>query len=444
MNPYLKHLNKIEFVITNACTGRCKHCSEGDHTSCGEHIHPQIAADAVRSIAAEYDVQTVMTFGGEPLLYPDAVYAVMAAAKDLHIPKRQIITNGYFSKNAHKMADVAERLAACGVNDLLLSVDAFHQETIPLDVVRAFAAEVQKAGIPIRLSPAWLVSPADGNPYNRQTREILDSFADMSIPVGDGNVIFPEGNAAKYLAEYFTGKIPENPYAEDPCDLHCVSFSPNGDVLGGNVYRCDVMEILNRYKPPEAAMHSESPSGEDRDYLVSLLLQNDVTAEIRKETDRLLSIIPPLRDMMGFEHCHPHHHLDVWEHTLLALSLSPRHLPTRLALLLHDLGKPYCYQQEGEFRHFKGHPERSADMAHPILTELGFDAVFVDSITELIRRHDTPLRPEDVTADPLWARELFAVQVCDALAHNPAHNKKRLAYISEMQALFAQMGVELL
>ena len=22
MNPYLKHLNKIEFVVTNACTGK--------------------------------------------------------------------------------------------------------------------------------------------------------------------------------------------------------------------------------------------------------------------------------------------------------------------------------------------------------------------------------------------------------------------------------------
>ena len=35
--------------MTYACTGRCKHCSEGDHTSCGEHIDPQIAADAVRT-----------------------------------------------------------------------------------------------------------------------------------------------------------------------------------------------------------------------------------------------------------------------------------------------------------------------------------------------------------------------------------------------------------
>ena len=249
MNKYLENLKKIEFVVTNACTGRCKHCSEGDHTNCGEHIDPQIAADAVRKIAAEYEIKTVMTFGGEPLLYADAVYAIMTAAKELNIPKRQVITNGYFSKNFDKIREVAEGLAGCGVNDLLLSVDAFHQETIPLDVVKQFATEAKACGIPIRLQPAWLRGAEDDNPYNGKTREILDSFKDMGIPTNEGNIIFPEGNALKYLAEYFTDKLPENPYVEDPRDVRCVSFSPNGDVLSGNVYRKDIMEIIRDYKP---------------------------------------------------------------------------------------------------------------------------------------------------------------------------------------------------
>ena len=86
-NEYLKNLNKIEFVVTYACTGRCKHCSEGDHDLCGERISPENAAESVRKIAAEYGIKTVMTFGGEPLLYADAVYAIMAAAKE-YLPKK--------------------------------------------------------------------------------------------------------------------------------------------------------------------------------------------------------------------------------------------------------------------------------------------------------------------------------------------------------------------
>ena len=248
-NPYLTKLSKIEFVVTNACTGRCKHCSEGEHPSCGERIDRQLAADAVRKIAAEYDIKTVMAFGGEPLLCADAVFAIMNAACEMKVLHRQVITNGYFSRDAVHVRAVAEGLAACGVNDLCISVDAFHQETIPPDAVKRFAAEAKRCGIPMRLQPAWLVSEADDNVYNRTTREVLGAFADLAIPTGAGNVIFPEGNAKRYLADYFTGDAPKNPYEEDPFDVRCVSFSPNGDVLGGNAYQRDVMEIIKDYTP---------------------------------------------------------------------------------------------------------------------------------------------------------------------------------------------------
>ena len=135
MNQYLKNVNKIEFVVTDACTGSCRHCSQGDHTHCRERIDPKAAAHAVRLISEEYAIQTVMTFGGEPLLHAEAVYAIMEAAKALGIPRRQVITNGWFASSQDRVREVAERLADSGVNDLLLSVDAFHQETV-LDVIK--------------------------------------------------------------------------------------------------------------------------------------------------------------------------------------------------------------------------------------------------------------------------------------------------------------------
>ena len=248
-NQYLKNLDKIEFVITNACTGRCKHCSQGGHSTSGEYIDPDIAAGAVEKITREYDIKTVMTFGGEPLLCADTVCTIMETARKLNVPKRQVITNGFFSKDPERIRRVVSDLSECGVNDLLLSVDAFHQETIPLDTVKAFALDAKSLEIPIRLQPAWLKSMTDDNVYNRKTRKILDSFADTDIPVSDGNVIFPEGNALKYLAEYFTDILPDNPYVDDPFDVRCASFSPNGDVLGGNVYKKDIMEIIRDYIP---------------------------------------------------------------------------------------------------------------------------------------------------------------------------------------------------
>jgi len=246
---YIKNLNRIEFVMTYACTGRCKHCSEGDHTDCGEHMDGVVAARAVKEIAGQYQITSLMTFGGEPLLYPEDVCRIHEAARKVGIPKRQLITNGYFTKDADRIREVVKRLDESGVNDILLSVDAFHQETIPVEPVKTFAREVLAAGVSIRLSPAWLVSREHENPYNQKTQEVLEEFLTMGIPVSGGNVIFPSGNAKKYLNEYFEqyGE-PENPYAEDPADVQCVSFNPDGSSsLGGNLYRESVLEVLERY-----------------------------------------------------------------------------------------------------------------------------------------------------------------------------------------------------
>lgn len=249
MNKHLKNLNRIEFVVTMACTGKCKHCSQGEHRS-ADRIDKDLASDAVRKISKEYNIKSVMTFGGEPLLCYETVCEIHKTAKEMNIPKRQLITNGYFSKDYDKIKLVAKAIIESGVNEILLSVDAFHQETIPLEYVKAFANAVNVPDVKLQVHPAWLVAPDDDNPYNRETREILSVFNEMGIETGEGNVIFPSGNALKYLGEYFdmTKEI-KNPYDEDPTDIRAICFSANGDILGNNIYKKDITEILSEYSP---------------------------------------------------------------------------------------------------------------------------------------------------------------------------------------------------
>ena len=249
MNDCFKNLEKIEFAVTMNCTGTCRHCQNGDAARRAEHIDAEIAVEAVRRICENFKIRTVMTFGGEPLLYPDVVCAIHRAAADRRIAARQVITNGFFSKKQERIEAVVRDLAESGVNDLLLSADAFHQESIPLEPVLRFAACAVKAGIPIRMCPSWLVSPEDDNPYNIRTREILRAFEPYKIPLGSGNVIFPMGNALKYLREYFDENVEEScPYEDDPGDIRTISFSPNGDVLNGNVCRTDILAIMSDYR----------------------------------------------------------------------------------------------------------------------------------------------------------------------------------------------------
>lgn len=168
----------------------------------------------------------------------------------MNIPERSLITNGFFSKDEEKIKSVAVKLSQSCVNGILLSVDAFHQETIPLKPVKAFAKAVQNAGISIRTNPAWLVNKEAENPYNQQTYEILKEFESMGIDASEGNDIFPRGNALKYFSDYFdSSKKYISPYTENPKDIHSICIYPNGSVLGDNIYQSEIMDIIKNYTP---------------------------------------------------------------------------------------------------------------------------------------------------------------------------------------------------
>ena len=109
INNNLKNLNRIEFIITLDCTGHCKHCSQGDHPYSGIFINPQSASKVVEDVSKEFNITSVMTFGGEPLMYPESVYAIHTAATNAGILKRQLITNGYFTKNTEKIKSVVRK-----------------------------------------------------------------------------------------------------------------------------------------------------------------------------------------------------------------------------------------------------------------------------------------------------------------------------------------------
>lgn len=84
-------------------------------------------------------------------------------------------------------------------------------------------------------------------------------------------------------------------------------------------------------------------------------MSDNLIENINSNIDVLIKMFPDINDMIGFEHKNKHHYLDVWKHTLKALSFSNKNFIVRLTLLLHDIGKPHSYQEDGDVRHFKNH-----------------------------------------------------------------------------------------
>ena len=171
-----------------------------------------------------------------------------------------------------------------------------------------------------------------------------------------------------------------------------------------------------------------------KDYLEGLLTSNNVVANINTNINTLLFFIPEIKYMMNFDQKHPCHNYDLWNHTLLTLynaeELSYNDFDTRLALLLHDIGKPFSYQ-EGNIRHYPNHNIVSAKMAYTILKRLGYKEDYINLITYLIKNHDKAISDELIRSDPELAQKLYQIQHCDVLAHSPQYAGKRTDYLYE-------------
>ncbi len=167
-----------------------------------------------------------------------------------------------------------------------------------------------------------------------------------------------------------------------------------------------------------------------REKLNKILLSGNISEDI----DFLLAVIPELKFMIGFDHKHPHHHLDVWNHTLEVVGkVSDEDLELKMAALLHDIGKPFSYQ-EGEVRHFHGHPEVSARMTKNILKRFGYPNEFVQNVYYLVSTHDTPINLDDLDNDLSLVEKRLQLQYADALSHHPDKIGKRLEKLDVIKA----------
>lgn len=169
--------------------------------------------------------------------------------------------------------------------------------------------------------------------------------------------------------------------------------------------------------------------------LETILLNDNIINSIYQNLDNLLKIIPELKEIINFNHKHPHHHLDVFNHTLLALALSPNDFTIRLVLLLHDIGKPVCFTEENDVKHYPNHGVVSSMIAKTILTRLNFDSEYIDVICNLIAQHDEKITIDDIKENYDFCYILYQIQYCDALAHHPLKLESRIAYLKETESI---------
>ena len=104
--------------------------------------------------------------------------------------------------------------------------------------------------------------------------------------------------------------------------------------------------------------------------------------KVLDETRVLDEIFPALTRGRGMQQRADYHKYDVLEHSLRAASYAPQNL--RLIALLHDLGKPFCKERDGNSY---AHPEEGARLAVEALSWLKAPKRLLVQAETLIRLH---------------------------------------------------------
>lgn len=146
-------------------------------------------------------------------------------------------------------------------------------------------------------------------------------------------------------------------------------------------------------------------------------------------------IIPPFKKCIGFEQNNKFHIYNVYDHIAHAVSnYQGDDVTVKIALLLHDIGKPMCYTEDENGGHFYNHNVFSHYLASKVLDDLKFSNVIKNDVLELIEFHDSEVAP---TAKSIkrWLnkvgekqfKRLLDVKAADILAHNPLTQASRMA-----------------
>ena len=158
-------------------------------------------------------------------------------------------------------------------------------------------------------------------------------------------------------------------------------------------------------------------------------------------------ILPEFDVCMETPQHNPHHCYSVGEHTLEGLKAVRADKVLRLAMLLHDIGKPLTKTTDENGKdHFKKHPKESARLAQDILRRLKFDNDTLKKVCRLVEFHDWSIDLEEnvkiSTVRRLIANigedafpDMFEINRADLLSQSSYLRERKLAKQEMLECL---------
>ena len=175
--------------------------------------------------------------------------------------------------------------------------------------------------------------------------------------------------------------------------------------------------------------------------LCKLLVGTNVGEILRQYPDVFCQFWPQLEPLVSLEQNSPWHCWGGWEHTIRGVEAASDHVVLRLAMLLHDIGKPGSrFTDENGMDHFYGHAAAGAQLAGQMLRMLKFDSKTRERVVALVERHDVQIPCQD-RAILRWLNrlgeeaffQLLEVKRADSMGQAPELAGERLAKLEKMR-----------
>jgi hypothetical protein len=127
----------LGLYYTMRCTAACAHCGVWSSPDRRERMSLEQASRYVEEVAEHSRPKVVVLVGGEPLLHPEDVCALVRLIRSLGIVP-QVSTAAFWASSDERARRTLADLAEAGLEHLAVSIDSYHAEFIdPRNVGRA-------------------------------------------------------------------------------------------------------------------------------------------------------------------------------------------------------------------------------------------------------------------------------------------------------------------
>lgn len=145
----ISYLNSGGLITNYYCSSACRHCLYRCSPKWPkEYISPETARQNLETIR-NLGCRGIHIGGGEPLLQPEALAAVLEVAHKTGVYVEYVETNSSWYRNHDEACTLLETLADQGLKTLLVSISPFHNEHIPFYKVKGVLEACRQTGISV-------------------------------------------------------------------------------------------------------------------------------------------------------------------------------------------------------------------------------------------------------------------------------------------------------